>query len=219
MMAKSEEGQEDRPVTLRSAALMALLGLLALATLSGVAGIVRGLIATDTLWGPWTLKTGTLLVANLLVCIAAIVILLKFKSQRVTGEPVSPATRRARMLFGLSGLIAAAAMVVMVSGRHAEGHPTGLFPEHHVSTGIALFAIAAWVLGNVIAWWWYASADEHERRANDVGFLAGGGLFLALAPAWWIASRAGLVRPPDAMVLWFITVVAMGIGWFWRRYR
>src|SRR5689334_14609324 len=113
MMAKSEEGQEDRPVTLRSAALMALLGLLALAALSGVAGIVRGLIATDTLWGPWTLKTGTLLVANLLVCIAAIVILLKFKSQRVTGEPVSPATRRARMLFGLSGLIAAAAMVVM----------------------------------------------------------------------------------------------------------
>jgi hypothetical protein len=89
----------------------------------------------------------------------------------------------------------------------------------NLSPVIAFAAIAIWLIALALAWWWYYSADEHERKANDVGFLVGGGLFMAVTPAWWIASRAGLLPPPDAMIIWYVSMVAMGIGWAWYRNR
>ena len=79
--------------------------------------------------------------------------------------------------------------------------------RHHPTSAIA------------VSWWWYISADEHERRAIDFGFLVGGGLFVTVTPAWWIAARAGLLPRPDAMILWVMTGVVMTLGWFWHRYR
>ena len=34
-----------------------------------------------------------------------------------------------------------------------------------------------------------------------------------------LAARADLLPPPNAMVLWGITMVIITIGWLWRRYR
>lgn len=134
--------------------------------------------------------------------------------------PVSPATRRTWLLFGLSGLVGVLAVVALALGISGSGPQSGVWSNSpNLLPGFAFVAIAVWLVSNVIAWWWYFSADEHERRANDVGFLIGGGLFMAVTPVWWIAFRAGLLPPPDAMILWYAFVLVMGIGWLWHRSR
>ena len=93
------------------------------------------------------------------------------------------------------------------------------FSNSPIDPGIALFAIASWLLALAISWWWYYSADEHERKSYDFGSLFGHGLFITVTPAWWVAARAGLLPQPDAMVLWGVMMTVITIGWFWHRYR
>jgi hypothetical protein len=134
-------------------------------------------------------------------------------------EPVSPATRRTSRLFGLSGLMGALAGLALMLSAQDKEHPWELLSNSPISVRIAIIATALWLLSHGVAWWWYFSADEHERRANDVGFLIAGGLFMAATPVWWVGARAGLLPPPDAMILWLATMVVMGIGWAWHRSR
>ena len=109
--------------------------------------------------------------------------------------------------------------VALVFGAFSRGNPLGIYSNSAISPGIAIIAIASWLLSMAIAWWWYSSADEHERKAYDFGSLFGHGLFITVTPAWWVAARAGLLPQPDAMVLWCVTMVVITIGWLWHRYR
>lgn len=143
----------------------------------------------------------------------------RWKALRRSSEPVSHATRRTNNLFGLAGLLAALAALVLVLSARSKGIPFELLSNGPVSARIALIAIALWLIAHGIAWRWYFSADEHERRANDVGYLAGGGLFMAATPIWWVGARAGMLPPPDAMILWLVTVVVMTVVWAWHRSR
>ncbi|HUK02092.1 MAG TPA: hypothetical protein VLW26_07450 [Steroidobacteraceae bacterium] len=102
----------------------------------------------------------------------------------------------------------------------SKEHPFAIFSNSPVPLAIALFAIASWLIGMAInKGWWYFSADEHDRRADDVGNLAGWALFVILTPAWWVAARAGLMPQPDAMILWIAAVTVSAIGYFWRKNR
>jgi hypothetical protein len=141
--------------------------------------------------------------------------LTRWKGCKDANEPVSPATRRTNKLFGLSALVGVVSTVALILGTHGMD----LFSNGPISFGVVIFAITGWMLAQAISWWWYLSADEHERRANKVGFLVAGGMFLAVTPSWWIAARAGLLPQPNAMVLWIFFVAAMSIGWFCHGYR
>jgi hypothetical protein len=212
--------QRLNPSRLKFAALSVLLGIAAVFGFSGTAGVVKGLVATQTLWGPWGWQTLCILAVNVLMGVGAIWSLLRltpWKGWKGSREPVSPATRRTNKLFGLSGLVGALGFFALFYGINGKDDPSRMFSNSPVSLGVASVAISFWLLSNAIGWWWYFSADEHERRANDFGFLAAGGLFLAVTPAWWVGARAGLLPQPDAMVLWLGTVAVTGIGWFWRR--
>jgi hypothetical protein len=207
-----------KPTKLKAAVLSAWLGISALIGFAQTAGVIEVLRVTKTFWGPWHWQIPCLLAMDLVIGVGAIWGLLshkRWKGWEGLDEPVSPATRRTNKLFGLSGLVGIVSAVAVLLGTHG----TEPFSNRQISTGVAIFAIASWMLAQAISWWWYLSADEHERRANDFGFLVGGGLFLAVTPAWWVAARAGLLSQPDAMILWSVFVAAMTIGWFWHRYR
>lgn len=134
-------------------------------------------------------------------------------------ERLSPSTRRTNALFGLSGLVCMPGVLVLAFASSSAETPFGLFSNGPVAPWVALLALASWALGIWLSWKWYFSADEHEREAYDFGSVVGAGIFTALAPAWWVAARTGLVAHPDPMVLWLITMFAIGVAWIWRRSR
>jgi hypothetical protein len=206
----------------RVIALSALLGMLALAGFSGADAIAKVLAASNVPWSGWTWQTRVIFALNLLIGAGAVWGFLSVRPWQVfkrTEEELSPATLRTQRLFGLAGLVSILAVVALAVGvRDADGNAV-LSNSQNVSIGFAIVAIAVWLVAMILSWWWYRSADEHERRANDVGFLAGGGLFMAVTPIWWILWRAGVLPPPDAMIIWYVTMVAMGIGWAWYRNR
>ncbi len=210
-----------RPSIARTAALLVLLAFAAVLAFGANAEILTQLRARDFL-GLWYWKTLGLVAANLLVFAGAIWGIWRLRPLNAfkrSTEPVSPATRRTKLLFGLSGAVSILAVVALTLGTDGGGKSALWSNSRDVSPVFALVAIVIWLLSIALAWWWYHSADEHERRANDVGFLAGGGLFMAVTPVWWIGARAGLLPPPDAMILWYATVVVMGVGWGWYRSR
>lgn len=203
-------------------ALSVLLAMLAVAGFTGASAIWKVLVAQDLSWAGWTWQTRAIFGLNLFIGASAVWGLLRlapWQLLRGADEPVSPATRRTQKLFGLSGLVGVAAVMVLMLGTRGDGSNPVWSNSQDVSVVIAIVAITIWLVSIALAWWWYSSADEHERRSNDVGFLAGGGLFMAATPVWWILARSGLVPPPDAMVLWYATMVVMGVGWAWHRNR
>jgi hypothetical protein len=216
MTAKSEDLHEDRPMSSKVAAISFLLGMVALMGFVSAAQLVGWVIFVDDfVWGSAQgRRVMIVLPVSLLIGGAALWGLMRLKPW---GGPISPATRKTNILFYVSGLVAVpGALALGIGSRQSPG---GFFSNSTIPLGIAIFAITSWLLALAISWWWYYSADEHERKAYDFGSLLGHGLFITVTPAWWVAARAGLLPQPDAMVLWCITMGVIGIGWFWHRYR
>ncbi len=104
------------------------------------------------------------------------------------------------------------------SAHSPRTHPFAFFSNSPVPVWIAIFAIGSWLLGQAInKWWWYFSADEHERKADDLGNLAGWALFMVVTPAWWVAARAGLLPQPNAMLLWLLPWQSVRLATSGRR--
>jgi hypothetical protein len=197
--------------------------LLAWLAVSGLIRIVYRWSMVNIPSPEWNWRTALGYTLSVIITASAVWGLVKLQPWRLlepSGEPVSPSTRRTQRLFFISAFISALAALVLVFG---IGTPDGSSPlwsnSRNVAPTVAIIAIAVWLVAIALAWWWYFSADEHERKANDVAFLVGGGLFMAATPVWWIASRAGLAPPPDAMTIWYASMMAMFIGWVWYRNR
>lgn len=218
LAVSNEPRDDDRSESLNVAVMSALLAVLVLAGFSAAAGVVGAVLFDPRIKHPVNWLTWAHLGLFLLIAGGAIWGLVKLKPW-TRREPMSPSTRRTNNLFAISGLVAVPGTLALAFSTMSRDDPTGLFSNSPVSLWIALFAIAGWLLGMAIGWWWYFSADEHERDAYDFGSVVGAGLFTVLTPAWWVAARAGLVPRPDAMILWLITMIVITIGWFWHRYR
>jgi hypothetical protein len=134
--------------------------------------------------------------------------------------PVSASTRKTNALFAWSGLAAVPGALALVYGtfdRDASWPMLPMFSNSPVALWVAGVFSVSWLVGMAIGWWWYFSADEHERDAYDVASVVGAGFFTVVTPVWWVAARAGLGPQPDAMILWLITMLVITIAWFWRR--
>ena len=223
MMVKIDDRDEDRPAGLKTAALSLLLSMVMFAGLSGAVSIAVVLLffpPPHFVWGSpgaWT-SLGIFMV-NLLIGAAALWGLFRLKPWKGWGGPAAPSMRRTNALYWLKEGLAGVAMLVVVLGVGARGHPAALFSNGPIPMWIAIVAVPSWLLARVLREGWRNSSDEHERRASDFGRNAAAGVFLAVTPAWWIAARAGLAPQPDAMVLWIITMAVSSFGWSWRRYN
>jgi MFS family permease len=229
-MMATTESHEVPPPSLKTAALSALLGFAALFSLAAAVGMVGGMLATHTFWEPWGWPPIVILAAALLVSAGALWGLLRLKPWKRSDEPVSPTTRRTRRLYWLTELATALALLAVIYGSQSVAvkdlpfgtfstgreDPFGMFTNRPVLPGIATFAITIWVLAMGIGFWRYLGADEHERTANDFGKVVAFRLFYTATPAWWVASRAGLLPQPNAMFLWVVTLWVLLIASFWR---
>lgn len=218
MMTKSDYLNEDRPMTGKTAAIAFLLGIVAaLAIFSAVELVAWVIFVDDFVWDSAQGRRVVLVFSvTLVIGAAAVAGLMRLKPW---AGPISPTTRKTNVLFYLSALVAAPGAVVLHFAAVSPEHPFGFYSNSALPPGVAVFVITSWLLALAIAWWWYFSADEHERRAYDFGSLFANGLFVTLTPAWWIAARAGLLPKPDAMVIWCVMATVVTIGWFWHRYR
>ncbi len=210
-----------KPSSLRAVALLYPLAIVALTGFGASAKLAHVLMATKTHSELWVWQTVCVFASNLVIGVGAIwsVWWLKpWKELKGSREPLSPSTRKAKNLLGLAALVCAVAPLALVVGTFTKTHPFAFFSNSPVPVWIAIFAIGSWLLGQAInKWWWYFSADEHERKADDLGNLAGWALFMVVTPAWWVAARAGLLPQPNAMLLWIAAIAVSATGYFWRR--
>lgn len=222
MTAKGEVRDDDRPAGLATIALSVLLAFVALAGLAAaVSGTVMVLfVVHNFVWGsPGGWRFLAILAANLLVVAAASWGVMRLRPWSGRGGPVSPATRRTNKLYWAKELLALAAVLALFVGAAGTDKPFAVFSNDPIPMWIAVVAIPCWLVARLIREGWRNSADEHERRASDLGRNAATGVFLAVTPAWWVAARAGLLPQPNAMALWMLTMVVSTIGWAWGRYR
>ncbi len=132
---------------------------------------------------------------------------------------IAPATRKANRLYWLKEGLGAVAALALIGGAFSTGSPAALVSNTPLPVWIAIVAIPTWLLARALREVWRSSSDEHEQRASDFGRNAALGVFLAVAPAWWVAARTGLAPQPDAMALWILTMLVSSVGWAWRRYN
>lgn len=218
MMAMSDARDEDRPVSLKTKALGFVSGVVMLAGLSAALGLIGAVLFDPDIRHPVNWQTWAFLALFVAIGAAGLWGLLRLRPW-AQGGPLSQSTRRANALFGLAALVCMPGAIALALTSSGPDKPFGFFSSSPVALWVALLAIASWLLSMWLSWKWYFSADEHEREAYDFASVVGAGIFTALAPVWWIAARAGLVPQPDAMVLWLITMIAISVGWIWRRSR
>lgn len=217
-MARSENLHESHPMSRKATALSFLLVIVALMGLSSALSLVWWMLfVEDFVWGSAEAhRIMITLPVSLLISGAAVWGLMRLKPW---GGSIAPTTRRTYTWILLSALILLPGSVALYVDTFSPENWYGIFSNSAISPGVAIFAIASWLLAIAIGRRSYYSADEHWQRANDFGSRVGAALFVAVTPAWWVAARAGLLPMPDALILWGVTVAVMTIGTFWYRYR
>jgi hypothetical protein len=202
----------------KTATLSVLLGLVALIGLSWAVQVVAWAIVVDDF--AWDSAAGRRLMIAFPVCLlvggSALWGLMRLKPW---GDPISPRTRKSYTRIALAALVLIPAASVLSISAFSRENMYGIYSDSALSPGITIYAIASWLVAVTIMGWAGLGTDEHERRANELGLIAIGAIFMTVTPAWWLAARADLLPQPNAIVLWFATVPAMAIVWLWYHFR
>ena len=220
MMAMTEDREEERPLSARDAVLSVLAGTLALIAFGGAAGGAGALLFGDADEGA-NLPMAIALIA-VLVAIGGIALwgLKLLKPWAAMSGPMSPKTRKARNLLIASGALGGVIGAVLAVSTISMDDPFALYSNGPLAPAVVIPILAVWFLVvPAISLQWHRNVDEHELETYRFGGLAALYLYAFVVPAWWLAARAGLVPPADAMVMYLIVMGVWCIGWFWRRYR
>lgn len=210
---------DDRPLTFRVKVLGFVLVMVAIGGISAALGVIGAVLFDPDIKQPVNALTWAFFALFLAIGGIALWSLFRLRPWPGKGEPVSSSTRRTNNLFAWSGLISVPGALALLYGTFDKGQPFAIFSNSPIAAWVALVAIASWLVSMTVGWLWYFASDEHERDAYDAASVAGAGFFTVVAPVWWLATRAGLAPPPDAMALWIATMVLITAVWFWRRYR
>lgn len=90
-------------------------------------------------------------------------------------------------------------------------------PINPVAAGIA---IAVWlIVVPATTWMWLRSVDEHEAIAYHDGASVAVHAYLFIAPAWWLAAKAGWIEPQDPMIVFLAVCIIWSVVWFVKKYR
>lgn len=190
MMAMSDGAREARPVSLKSALLSVLLSavlvLVALFGLVRVNAVVKVLIATGTLLGPWAWQTMLVLGTGLLMCtvpVAAVLWLKPWKAiAAISDEPrdedgpenFKPAIISGLLAFlALAGLAAAAGVVSAVFHDPRIKHPVNWLTWAHVATFLLIGLGALWGVIRLKPWARREQLSPSMRRTNALFGLSG----------------------------------------------
>lgn len=159
------------------------------------------------------------------VLIGACIWLIVRDVRRPTGEePLTAKERLNRNILIGSGAIGGAMGVLVVLAMLASGQeiePDAVFSDAPLPASVALVLVL--VIGLVvpaISIYWHKSAvDEQEADAYKTGALWGMYVFMIGAPIWWFAWRGGFAPEPNGVLIYFATILTMGVIWLWKKYR
>ncbi len=156
------------------------------------------------------------MLSALAVAIAALAWALRRYWPASSGEPESPRVKRSRMFLYASLGVGIVLGIVMVAG---EGASSPIFSNQPIGSVVAGISIAIWLIVVPIGTWlWWRSIDEHEGDAYREGAMVAGHAYLFIAPAWWMATRAGWLPPQDPMIVFLAVCAIWSAVWLSKRY-
>lgn len=133
-----------------------------------------------------------------------------------SNEPEAPRVKSARNIFAAVCIIGA--VIGLILGIADEG-ASSVFSNGPINPVIAMLAIVLWLVGGpVLTWLWWRKVDEHEAGAYRDGASIAAHAYMFIAPAWWIASRAGWLPHQEPMIVLLIVSAVWSVVWLVKRY-
>ncbi|MDG5751319.1 hypothetical protein P8R33_09395 [Qipengyuania sp. XHP0211] len=167
--------------------------------------------------GGFSMRGGILLaVAIGLIALCAWGI-VRLKPGFLTGEPQSAKTRRANWVLVACGALGGIIGLTLSIAGLANGD-NGVFSNGSLSPTVAFIVVAAIaLLVPLLSFYWYANADEFEKRASGDGAIIAMYVYSIIAPCWWLLERAALIPPQEPMIVYLLVISVWGIVWLYRK--
>lgn len=196
------------------------IGLLALVGV-GLLGMVAGFVAIHIQEGGALSRAAILFLAGALFALAGCAWLLWREVNKPTGE--EPLTSRERLnrniLIGCGALGGLIGLAMTLSQGRLDGRME-VFSSDPLPGGVALvLALLIGVLLPAVSIYWHRSAvDELEEEAYKTGALYAIYVYMTGAPVWWLLWRGGFVPAPDGIIIYFATIITLGVVWFRKKH-
>jgi len=131
-------------------------------------------------------------------------------------DPEAPRVKRSRtIVYALMGT----SVVCGVALGLADGPDASVFAGGPISPLAAGIAIFVWLgIMPIVTWLWWRSIDEHEGEAYRDGAFVAGHAYLFIAPAWWMATKAGWLPPQDPLFVFVIISIIWSLVWLIKKY-
>lgn len=214
-MTKPDLSNADHPSDGAVLIKRALLGIGGGITLVFIAGMIAGYSSVVIEHGGPDLVDAAIIAAMLLAGLVVGYAMWRFWPCG-SNEPVAPRVKSARMIL-ITACVLGVPLGIMLGA--SDNNATGLFSNAPVSTTIAVIAIAIWLIPvPLLTWMWWQRVDEHEAGAYRDSASIAVHAYIFMAPAWWMASRAGWLPDQDPMIVLLIVSLVWSIVWFVRKY-
>ncbi|MEL6529022.1 MAG: hypothetical protein AAGK01_05005 [Pseudomonadota bacterium] len=157
------------------------------------------------------------MIGGILAVIAAVVFVCVRLWPKTGPEPIGPSAKKSRdLMFVIIGL----SIVAGIAFAAMDGPDNNLlFSNGPISLTAAVIVLAGWLIVTpIVTLLWWRSIDEHEAGAYREGSMIAAHFYLFLAPAWWIAGRAGWVPAQDPMIVFIIVCFVWTVAWFYKKF-
>ncbi|MDG5749401.1 hypothetical protein P8Q88_14575 [Qipengyuania sp. XHP0207] len=205
--------ENDQPSPFRRWLGVGTLGFILIALL----GFVTGVLMSAAERGGFTTRGGVLLtVAIFLIALCAWGV-VRLKPAILTGEPQSKKTKRANWVLVACGVLGGViGLTLSIAG--LENGDFGVFSNGPLPPTVAIIVVSAIaLLTPLLSFYWYANADEFEKRASGDGAIIAMYVYSVIAPCWWLLERAALIPPQEPMIVYLLVITVWGLVWLYRK--
>jgi hypothetical protein len=207
---------DDAPLSPVKTILSVLLGILALFFASILAGFIGAHLAD----GPAPMNAisiGIVAGFTLLMLACAFGAYRLFRQQGGFAQPITKKEKRNRQILLGCGVLGGVIGMVLVLG--SPDSPATIYDNSPIPAAMAIIlAIIMAVLVPIISIIWHRNADEQEAYAYKEGALYAIYVYMIGAPTWWILWRGGLVPEPNGVIIYYATILTLGLVWLWKKY-
>lgn len=184
-------------------------------TLVFIAGIITGYVSAVIEHGGPGLIDAAIIAAMLMVAVALGYGIWRFWP-RGRDEPEAPRVKSARII--LVAVCIVSAVIGIILAVEDEG-ASSLFSNAPINAKMGMLVLVLWLVSvPVLTWLWWRKVDEHEAGAHRDGAAIAAHAYMVIAPAWWIASRAGWLPDQEPMIVLLIVSAVWYVVWFIKRY-
>lgn len=184
-------------------------------TLVFIAGMIAGYGSVVIEHGGPSLIDAAIIAAMLMAAVALGYGIWRFWP-RGRDEPEAPRVKSARII--LVAVCIVSAVIGIILAVEDEG-ASSLFSNAPINPAMGMLVLVLWLVSvPVLTWLWWRKVDEHEAGAHRDGAAIAAHAYMFIAPAWWIASRAGWLPNQEPMIVLLIVSAVWCVVWFIKRY-